>query len=100
MKFANATNLDRKSGVAHRRDLQSRFRAKRNCRGRTAPDPATPSGKTAGRKHFQGAIPRLRSGDKLEDGSPTWHGWRGMDRVNQRGSPDLPRYPLTLSIDY
>jgi hypothetical protein len=41
----------------------------------------------------------VRSGrdDKLEGGGPPWHG-RGMDRVNQTGTPYLPRLPLTLSI--
>ena len=34
MKFANATNLNRKSGVAEGRDLQFHFRAKQKCRGR------------------------------------------------------------------
>jgi hypothetical protein len=32
MKFANATNLDRKSGGAQGRDLLFHFRAKRMCR--------------------------------------------------------------------
>ncbi len=36
MKFANATNLDRKSGVAERRDLRFRFRHKRMRHGRIA----------------------------------------------------------------
>jgi len=36
MKLANATNLDRKSGVAERRDLRFHFREKRMCRGRIA----------------------------------------------------------------
>ena len=36
MKSANATNLDRKSGVAERRDLRFHFRQKRMCRGRIA----------------------------------------------------------------
>jgi hypothetical protein len=34
MKFANATNRNRKSGVAQQRDLQFHFRAQRMCRGR------------------------------------------------------------------
>jgi hypothetical protein len=36
MKLANATSLDRKSGVAQRRDLRFHFRQKRMCRGRIA----------------------------------------------------------------
>jgi hypothetical protein len=34
MKFANATNFDRKSGVAQGRDLQFRFRAQLIFHGR------------------------------------------------------------------
>jgi hypothetical protein len=34
MKFVNATKLDRKSGVAERRDLRFHFRAQRKWRGR------------------------------------------------------------------
>jgi hypothetical protein len=36
MKFANATNLNRKSGAAQGRDLQFHFRAQRKNRGRIA----------------------------------------------------------------
>jgi hypothetical protein len=36
MKFANATNLNRKSGVAQGRDLLFPFRAQRVCRGQIA----------------------------------------------------------------
>jgi hypothetical protein len=36
MKFANATNLDRKSGVAQWRDLLFHFRAQQMCRGQIA----------------------------------------------------------------
>jgi hypothetical protein len=36
MKFANATNLNRKSGVAQGRDLLFPFRAQRMCRGQIA----------------------------------------------------------------
>jgi hypothetical protein len=36
MKFVNATKLDRKSGVAERRDLRFHFRAQQKWRGRIA----------------------------------------------------------------
>ena len=36
MKFANAPNLDRKSGVAQGRDLQFHFRTQQKWRGRIA----------------------------------------------------------------
>jgi len=36
MKFANATNLNRKSGVAQWRDLLFHFRAQRMCRWQIA----------------------------------------------------------------
>jgi hypothetical protein len=91
MKFANATNLNRKSGVAQRRDLQFRFRAQRKCRGRIA---------SGFRFSINANCRSLRSGrdDKFEGGGPPWHGWRWMDRVNPRGSPDLPRLP-THALD-
>jgi hypothetical protein len=74
MKPANATNLDRKSGVAQRRDLRFHFRQKRMCRGRIA-----------SRFRFSIKANRRSLGcardDKFEGGGPPWHWWRWMDGV-------------------
>jgi hypothetical protein len=82
MKIADATNFDRKSGVAQGRDLQFHFRAQQTCRGRIA------SG-------FRFSInancrsPTLRSSrdDKVEGGGlpERWRTW--MDRVSSNGHP-------------
>jgi hypothetical protein len=77
MKFANATNLDRKSGVAKGRDLQFHFPAQRMRQGRTV-------------SSFRFSTSRncrsLRFGrdDKVEGGAAPWRGWRWTDRVNNR----------------
>jgi hypothetical protein len=47
MKFANATNLDRKSGVAQGRDLLFHFRDSECTVGRSPPASASPLTQTA-----------------------------------------------------
>jgi hypothetical protein len=103
MKSTEATVFDRKSGAAEGsavrpgshtkvsiplglppesssrpegRDLQFHFRAQQMWRGRIA---------SGFRFSFNANCRSLRSGrdDKLGGGGPPWHGWRGIDRVNQ-----------------
>ena len=79
MKFANATNLDRKSGGAQWRDLRFAFGFKRMPVGESSPGSVFPSRQTAGPSTAQ------RSGrdDKVEGGGSPWHGWKWMDRVKK-----------------
>jgi hypothetical protein len=68
MKLANATNLDRKSGVAEGRDLQFVSMEKRNPERFAHGTFAVPESETAG------PSPPLRSSrdDKVKGGSSPW----------------------------
>ncbi len=68
MKFANATKLDRKSGVAEGRDLQFLLMEK------PSPEAIDPRVRCARKWNRRS----LRSGrdDKVEGGGPPRHGWK------------------------
>jgi hypothetical protein len=84
MKFANAIKLDRKSGVAYRRDLQFHFRIQANVSWASC---------LGFRFSINTNCRSLHCGrdDKFEGGGSPLHGWRWMDRTVLQQPPGFAR---------